>query len=102
MTLLTQEDLETTGLKVTLCQMGLPGREMVHVFGDGRLAGRTELEPQNKDAKEADLGNKTLSSEILEEGEGNGIPLQYSCLANPMDGGACRLRSMGSLRVGHD
>ena len=35
-------------------------------------------------------------------GEGNGTPLQYSCLENPMDGGACRLQSMGSLRVGHD
>ena len=22
-------------------------------------------------------------------GEGNGNPLQYSCLENPMDGGAC-------------
>ena len=22
------------------------------------------------------------------DGEGNGIPLQYSCLVNPMDGGA--------------
>ena len=30
-------------------------------------------------------------------GEGNGNPLQYSCLENPMDGGAwCRLLSMGS------
>ena len=28
-------------------------------------------------------------------GEGNGTPLQYSCLENPMDGGAGRLRSMG-------
>ena len=29
-------------------------------------------------------------------GEGNGNPLQYSCLENPMDGGAwCRLLSMG-------
>ena len=35
-------------------------------------------------------------------GEGNGTPLQYSCLENPMDGGADRLQSMGSLRVGHD
>ena len=36
-------------------------------------------------------------------GEGNGNPLQYSCLGNPMDGGAwCRLLSMGSQRVGHD
>ena len=33
-------------------------------------------------------------------GEGNGTPLQYSCLENPMDRGACRLQSMGSLRVG--
>ena len=32
--------------------------------------------------------------------EGNGNPLQYSCLENPMDGGAwCRLLSMGSQRV---
>ena len=30
-------------------------------------------------------------------GEGNGTPLQHSCLENPMDGG-----SMGSLRVRHD
>ena len=30
-------------------------------------------------------------------GEGNGNPLQYSCLENPMDGGAwCRPLSMGS------
>ena len=33
-------------------------------------------------------------------GEGNGNPLQYSYLENPMDGGAwCRLLSMGSKRV---
>ena len=35
-------------------------------------------------------------------GEGNGNPLQYLCLENPMDGGAGRLQSMGSQRVGHD
>ena len=27
-------------------------------------------------------------------------PLQYSCLGNPRDRGACRLQSMGSQRVG--
>ena len=32
----------------------------------------------------------------------NGTPLQYSCLENPMDGGASRLQSMGSRRVGLD
>ena len=34
--------------------------------------------------------------------EGNGTPLQYSCLENPMDGGAWWAQSMGSLRVGHN
>ena len=29
-------------------------------------------------------------------GEGNGNPLQYSCLENPMDGGARRLQFIGS------
>ena len=31
------------------------------------------------------LGNKLLIS----PGEGNGYPLQYSCLGNPMDRGTC-------------
>ena len=35
-------------------------------------------------------------------GEGNGTPLQYSCLENPMDGKPDRLQSMGSQRAGHD
>ena len=35
-------------------------------------------------------------------GEGNGNPLQYSCLQNPMDRGACRLQSIGSHRVRHN
>ena len=35
-------------------------------------------------------------------GEGNGNPLQWSCLENPRDGEAGRLPSMGSHRVGHD
>ena len=35
-------------------------------------------------------------------GEGNGNPLQYSCLENPMDRGAWRLQYMGSQRVRHN
>ena len=34
--------------------------------------------------------------------EGDGTPLQYSCLENPMDGGACWAAVHGSRRVGHD
>jgi len=36
-------------------------------------------------------------------GEGNGNPLQYSCLENSMDREACQaIQFMGSQRVGHD
>ena len=35
-------------------------------------------------------------------GEGNGNPLQCSCLENPRDGEACGLLSMGLHRVGHN
>ena len=37
-------------------------------------------------------------------GEGNGTPLQYSCLENPMEGGAWKaaVHGVGSLRVGHN
>ena len=35
-------------------------------------------------------------------GEGNGTPLQYSCLENPWTEEPGRLQSMGSRRVGYD
>ena len=35
-------------------------------------------------------------------GEGNGNPLQYSCLENPMDRGAKKAIVHGVARVGHD
>ena len=35
-------------------------------------------------------------------GEGNSNPLQYSCLENPMDGGAWWVTVHGSQTVGHD
>ena len=35
-------------------------------------------------------------------GEGHGNPLQYSCLENPMDRGACGLQSMLLQRIRHD
>ena len=35
-------------------------------------------------------------------GEGNGTPLQYSCLENPRDREPGGLLSMGSHRVEHD
>ena len=35
-------------------------------------------------------------------GEGSGNPLAYSCLENPMDGGAWQTAVMGSQRVRHN
>ena len=35
-------------------------------------------------------------------GEGNGNPLQYSCLEDPMDRGTWQVRVHGITRVGHD
>ena len=39
---------------------------------------------------------------FMTSGEGNGTPLQYSCLENPWMEEPGGLQSMGSLRVGHD
>ena len=50
-------------------------------------------------------GNKLISKlQWLNptDGEGNGTPLQYSGLENPMDEEPGGLQSMGLLRVGHD
>ena len=42
-----------------------------------------------------DVGKILLEEEVA-------TPLQYSCLENSMDRGACILHSMGSRRVGRD
>ena len=49
-------------------------------------------------AMQVDLSSVPGSGRSSGEGNGN----QYLCLENPMDGGAGRLQSMGSERVGHD
>ena len=39
----------------------------------------------------------------ISSGEGNGNPLQYSCLGNPMDGGAWQASIYGVVeRAGHN
>ena len=47
-----------------------------------------------------DLGSIPRSGRS--SGEGNGNPLQYSCLENPMDREAWRVTVHGLSRVGHD
>ena len=43
-----------------------------------------------------------MKSPTISIGEGNGTLLQYSCLENPMDGGAWYAAIHGSLRVRHN
>ena len=43
---------------------------------------------QVKHLPNAQNDSMKINFPILETGEGNGTPLQYSCLENPMDGGA--------------
>ena len=64
--------------------------------------------PAGSDGKESACNAGDLGS-IFEpgrsSGEGNGYPLQYSCLENPMDRGAwwaTHIQSIGSQRDGHD
>ena len=61
---------------------------------------------ENPSANEGDTGDSGDSNLILGlgrfSGEGNGNPLQYSCLGNPMDRRAWWLQSLGPHRVGND
>ena len=61
--------------------------------------------PRSSDGKEpacnaGDLGSIPGSGRSA--GEGNGNPLQYSCLENPMDKGAWWAMVHGVTRVRHD
>ena len=57
--------------------------------GDGRLQARERGLRREQSHGYHDLGASSL-------GEGNGTPLQYSCLENPMTEEPGRLQSMGS------
>ena len=52
---------------------------------------------KNPPANAGDTGDMSLIS-----GVGNGNPLQYSCLGNPMDKGAWRATVHGVTQVGHN
>ena len=58
------------------------------------------LEVKNLPANTGDMGS--IPGLGRSPGEGDGNPLQYSCLGNPMDRGAWQVQSMGSQRVRHD
>ena len=67
--------------------MGFPGGTVVK-----------DLPASAEDA--GDMGSIPGSGRF--HGEGNGNPLQYSCLGNPMDRGAWQARDHGVTKSGHD
>ena len=55
---------------------------------------------KNPSVKAGDVG--LIPGSRRSPGGGNGNPLEYSCLKNPMDGGAWQATVLGLKRVGHD
>ena len=85
--------LDSGGLSNLFC--GCVFSELVHVncsleglagFFPSGLASLHSSEVKASACNEGDLGS--IPGSGRSPGEGNGNPLQYSCLENPMDGGA--------------
>ena len=60
--------------------------------------------PGGSDGKESarNAGNGSIPRSGRTPGEGNGKPLQYSCLENPMDRGTWWATVHGVAKSGHD
>ena len=80
----------STSIKITkLCQLMQTDTNTWGGGGAGKLVVTVSSLPELTKARSTD-------------GEGNGTPLQYSCLENPWTEEPGGLQSMGSLRVGHN
>ena len=78
------------------------------------MPGEAENVPGGSEGKESACSARdpdSIPGSGRSPGEGHGNPLQYSCLEDPMDGGACilawteepgRLWPIGSQRVRHN
>ena len=63
-------------------------------MGASLVAQRLKHLPAMRETRVQSLGREDTP------GEGNGNPLRYSCLENPMDGGAwCRLHGVAKSRA---
>ena len=54
------------------------------------------LYPEEEEKEYWEVKNNKYIQPIPKNGEGNGTPLQYSCLENPMDGGAWKAAVHGA------
>ena len=65
------------------------------LLGSLRATGRRK-EADFQDEVNPFFYHPDLAEPSMENGEGNGTPLQYSCLENPMDGGAWKAAVHGT------
>ena len=73
--------------------------EIITVFSPHILSTYSALSSKDSTSNAGDVG--LIPGLGRFPGEGNGYPLQYSCLGNPMDRGAQRATVHGVARVGH-
>ena len=108
-----KEESEKVGLKLNIQKTKIMATgpitswqidgEMMETVSDFILGGSkitTDGDCSHEIKRRLLLGRKAMTNVDSILGEGNGTPLQYSCLENHMDRGGCWLQSMGSLRVG--
>ena len=87
--------IQKTVLKISLLKSN-SGEVVVKGFAGGSMV-------KNLPANAGDAGDRVLIPGLgRSPGEGNGKPLQDSCLGNPTDRGAWRATVLGSWRVRHN
>ena len=70
---------------------------------NNNIASKYMIDIKNtKEIDESTKSRKYFKIAFFRNGEGNGNPLQYSCLENPVGRGAWWAAVLGSHRVGHD
>ena len=75
-------------------------KEGIGFGGEYNPGGIVVKNPPASAGNTRDVGS--ISGSGRSPGEGNGYPLQYSCLENPMDRGAWWAMVYGVTRVRHD
>ena len=98
----TSFDSNSLGKAMTL--LLFLGQESLDPEGLVRRHGEEQIQLRAGEQRREKKGSQHLDFRFLASriGEGNGNPLQCSCLENPRDGEPGGLPSMGSHRVGHD
>ena len=87
--------IQKTVLKISLLKSN-SGEVVVKGFAGGSMV-------KNLPANAGDAGDRVLIPWLgRSPGEGNGKPLQDSCLGNPTDRGAWRATVHGLQRIGHN